>query len=143
MNPRTSVIREKPSNKRADDHRHSHDHAEDPVDLSAFPRGIEIGDDDEGERENTARADALNRPKDDELVHAVAEERQPTAGAGKTAERRPEQERAHREELQDLPAHDICKLSIDRHENRHHEGVDHARPGVAVEPSEIVDDAGH
>ena len=95
--------------------------------------GVEqVADDREADREQRARAEALDAPEDDQLGHVLAEARQ----------RRADQEDRDADHQHRLAAVEVGQLAVERHRDRRCEQVDRDRPGQQRLAAEIRDDRG-
>jgi hypothetical protein len=108
------------------------DGAEEALVFAAFARDDEVADGGLREGDESARAESLQRAKEDELEH----------GGGDAAEDRAEEEDGDGDIVEGLAAVDVAELAVERRADGggDHEGGDH--PGEMGEAAEIADDAG-
>ncbi len=124
----------------ADDGGDAEDRSEEALVAAALGGGEEIADDGEAEADDGAAADALEAAEEDELVHAV--EREGNV-AGRAAEAGGEDEDDGSGEIEPFAAVEVGELGEDGDGDGGGEQVGGGDPGIAVEPVEAFDDAGH
>ncbi len=100
-----------------------------------------IGDDDESHRKQPRAAQALHGPENDELAHAVAQQRQGPELAGQSAQPRAHQEHADGHHFNGAARVHVGELAIDGHQRRADHQIGRGHPGEAVEPVQIGHDA--
>ena len=98
--------------------------------LAALARREEVGDRGLAQRNQAARAHALQRPEGDQLAHRL---RRP-------AERGPEQEDRDRDDEEPPPPVEVAQLAVERDGHRGREQVRGDDPREVLEPVQVGDD---
>jgi hypothetical protein len=141
--PGPGIVGEEAADQGAQDARQAKDRPEDTGDLAPLARRIEVGDDDEGQCEDARATESLKCPKQDQLVHSVADEREAAPLPGQAAERRGGQKDRDARDLKKTPGKDVGQLAVDRHEEGRDQEVGGGHPGETFQPMQLRDDAWH
>ena len=125
------VVDDESADERADDAGKRPGSGEQPDVAPAFARRYDVAHHGEREGHQTARADALHGPKQDELNHPLGDARQ----------QRPRQEDQDRGLEHDPPPVQIADLAVQRRADGRAEQVRRDHPGVVVEAAQLTDNA--
>ena len=124
------VVDEEPTEQRPDHCRDAEDGAEEALVATAVARRDDVADDGDRDHEEAAAAQSLDRPKDDQLGHVLADPAQRRAG-----------EEDHDRRLQDeLASVEIADLAVERAGDRRGEQVGGDDPGELGDPAQVADD---
>jgi hypothetical protein len=126
------VVCEEPTEARADQEGDPEDRPEQALVLAPLGGREQVADDRQGDREERARAEALQAAEEDELPHRLAQARQ----------HRADQEQDDPDQEQWPAAVQVRELAVDRHGDRARQQEDRYDPGVVIGALELGDDAG-
>ena len=140
--PPAGEIRQQPSDEGAE-HRGDAEHgSHEALIFSPFGRCEQVGDHDEGHRENAAAPGALDPAEQNELGHAVSEEREVPELAGETTEHGTTEKETHRTQRDVFARVGVGEFPVDESQRRRGEQVGSGYPGVPIDPLQGLDHLG-
>ena len=123
------LIDQEAADQRADDGGGAEHRAEEALVTPALARRDEVADDGDGDDDQSAAADPLDRAKDDQLHHVLCD----------AAERGAHEKHGDRQLQHDLAAVEIAKFSVERAGDRAGEQIRRHDPGQITQAAEIGD----